>query len=181
MHRQQPQFLRGAWKQPQLDATAHVIGERQIGEVGSTGKWQAAANREAIVLHRDATREAELIVGEHQPRGLGAVHFLQRDDVGIQSAGVPAQRGDVFAAARELMRDIAGHGTPRAIARRVRRRAGGCQRAQRFRRHEPFEIPGGDLEFGGSGVREGCERQQHGDGSALFHARDYRMRAGRCC
>ncbi len=95
----------------------------------------------------------------------GSVDFLQRDDVGIERARVAAQRGDVFVAARQLVRDIAGHGAARTVTRRIRRRAGWRQRPQRFRFHEPLEIPGGEFQLAGPARgRSRARREDDEDG-----------------
>ena len=178
MHREQAHFLRAAGIQAQLDTPAHVVAHRQIGEVGRACERQTAPDCKAIVLYRDASREAEPVVGEHEPRRFRTIHFLQRDDVGIERARMPLQRGDVFVASCELVRDVARHRAPCAIPRRIRGRARGRQGSQSLGCHEPFEIPGGDLEFRGCGLDQARERQQQRSGSGsgtIFHAPDYRM------
>jgi len=144
---QQAQLLSRRREQPNFHAAPHIVIERNVPEFRTAGKRHAATDGEAVVLHRDAPRKAELVVRKYQPRGFGAVDFLQRDDIGIQRARVPAQRRDVLAAARQLVRDFAGHGATRAVTRGIRRHAGRRQCPQRFRFHEPLEIPGGEFQF----------------------------------
>ena len=175
MHGQQPQLAIRARKQPQLHAAAHVVVQRKRLQIRSAGEGQTATNGEAIVLYRDAAREAELVIREQQPRGVRAVDLLQCHHIRAEFTRVAAHRRDVFAAARHVVGDVAGNRTAGTVPGRIGRRAGRRERAQRFRFHEPFEVPGGELELGESRLGAGrSERKSQGKkNGAHEHARHY--------
>src|SRR5690606_26428464 len=120
--------------------------------------------------------EAEAVSAEHESRRGGAVDLLQGDDVGIEPLRVARERLEVDRRALEAMRDVAGQSPLVAADRRVTRRAGVLERPELFRRDQPLEVPGGELEGGrGAGALGGvsrCERAEKREDSGPEGAQD---------
>ncbi len=92
------------------------------------------------------TGEAELIVGQHEPRSLRPIHFLQGDDVGIQLASVAGKCVEIARRALEARGDVTGDAPFGACRGRTLRNAVGLQQTKLRGRDQPFEIPRRELE-----------------------------------